>query len=443
MYKFQDAGLFKRELHPRLMTAGLLAMCCLHNTAHALDCKLDAPPQLLNQSLILARVAACNRDVVNAQRLVTASQADLRVAGQAPNPSLTVGVGSVNPNLGVGAGPYWDKTVDNSIRYEQLIERGGKRELRSQSAEQLLKAAQQDALDVERQQDVIALQAMVDLDTADKRVKLLTEVSALYEETLRANTRRTVAGDLAPVDAERQALDLTRAQIDLRQAQLDAVHARTALAGLLAWESQASALQVDPKILDSAPLPADQFDPVERADIKASRLRTQAALSLRDLAKAQSSADVTAGLQLDHWPTSSANHNGTGDTFSVSLSIPLMLRHHFEGELARATSDSQAAEETLQRIEASAQADWTRINAEVSNAEARLNILQTVQMPRAVKIAQSIEIGYSKGAISVLDLLDARRLLLQTRLDLLAARADRARAVIARNRWITSASASF
>jgi cobalt-zinc-cadmium efflux system outer membrane protein len=120
-----------------------------------------------------------------------------------------------------------------------------------------------------------------------------------------------------------------------------------------------------------------------------------------------------------------------------------MLRHHFEGELARATSDSQAAEETLQRIEASAQADWTRINAEVSNAEARLNILQTVQMPRAVKIAQSIEIGYSKGAISVLDLLDARRLLLQTRLDLLAARADRARAVIARNRWITSASASF
>lgn len=439
MYVIRDFRLFKYWLRRELViAAGCMGIFCFPASAQPASCEADAPPSLLSQEVVLQRVALCNREVVNAKRTVIASQADRQVAGQAPNPTLTAGVGSVNPKLGIGAGSYTDKTFDTSLRYEQLIERGGKRDLRSRSAEQLIMASKQDVLDVQRQQGAATLQAMVDLAAADEKVSLLSEIAALYEETLRANTRRSERGDLAPIDAQRQEIDATRAQIDLRQAQADAARNRLTLAGLLAWEPHANLLHADPAILDSAPITMDRFDPTERADIKAARLRLEAALVQRDLAQALSKADVTAGLQLDHWPTSTDNPTGTGNTFSVSISFPFLVRHSFGGELARAISDSEAAREMLQRIEAGAKADWARMNADVASAQARLQLLRTEQIPRAEQVARAAELGYSKGALSVLELLDARRVLRQARLDVLAARADLARATLARNRWITS-----
>jgi cobalt-zinc-cadmium efflux system outer membrane protein len=438
MSLFQYVELYDSARRLLALTCGAI-LTCASAAGYAADCSQALPPPSLTQAQVLARVAACNRDVINARREVSGSRADLQTAAEAPNPDLTVGIGTINPGAGIGSGPYWDKTVDSSIRYEQLIERGGKRALRTRSARQLLAASEQDVADALRQSDAAALQAMVDLAEADARVSLLTEVSSLYEETLRANQQRTRAGDLAPIDAERQALDATRADMDLQQAHTDATRARMALAGLLAWESQAGAMHVDPAILNVAPLSRAGFDPLDRADIRAARLRVQAALTQRDLARALARADVTAGLQFDHFPTSVADPVGTGNTVSVSLSMPLMIRHQFEGELARATSDSEAASEALQRIEAGVRADWARLDTDVHAARERLETLQTTQMPRAEKIARAIELGYSKGAMSVLDLLAARRELRQTRLDLLAARADLARATLARNRWIASA----
>ena len=65
---------------------------------------------------------------------------------------------------------------------------------------------------------------------------------------------------------------------------------------------------------------------------------------------------------------------------------------------------------------------------------------EDVQRLRA-NVARAAELGYAKGALSLLDVLDARRVLRQTRLDLLAARADAARAAFARSRWTSSAAA--
>ena len=47
-----------------------------------------------------------------------------------------------------------------------------------------------------------------------------------------------------------------------------------------------------------------------------------------------------------------------------------------------------------------------------------------------------MELGYSKGALSVLELLDGRRVLRQTQLDVLSARSDLVRAVLTRKYWI-------
>src|SRR5260370_36239833 len=75
-----------------------------------------------------------NRELQAARRAVEAAQANTLSAGARPNPTLSLGVGAINPSAGVGTGPWRDKTVDSSIRIDQVIERGDRRELRVANA---------------------------------------------------------------------------------------------------------------------------------------------------------------------------------------------------------------------------------------------------------------------------------------------------------------------
>lgn len=422
------------------IAAAIAGSCLMFLSAASMAdaaCDSSPPPPLLTQDIALQRLLQCNLDIIDSKRNIAASQANLTIAGQIQNPNLTVGIGSISPKLGIGSGPYFDKTIDNSIRYEQLIERGNKRELRKKTAQSQIAAAGEDVMDMERQQSIAMLRAMVDLAAAGERINLLSQVAAIYDEALKASSIRTEKGDLPPIDMQRQKIDANRAQIELRQARNDEKAAQIALAKLLVWETQASSLKIDASIMDIASFDAANFDLSSRADIKAAKLRVESAASQLDLAQALRKSDITAGVQYDHWPTSNSNTNGTGDTISFTIGLPLTVNHSYEGEIARANSDYEAAKEALNHIEANARSEWDRINADVASAEANLEILQKEQLPRAEAVASTVELGYKKGALNLLDLLDARRMLRQTKLDTLNARANLARAILTRNQSIS------
>lgn len=436
--RYQHPDTIKLPL--KKLTVAFAGSCLIFFSAFSMaatPCDNDIPPPLLTKDLALSRLLQCNLDIVDSKRNIIANEANLTIAGQMQNPNLTLGIGSISPKLGVGSGPYFDKTIDNSIRYEQLIERGNKRDLRKKSAESQLAASGEDVHDVERQQSVNLLRAMVDLAAVDERISLLSQVVAIYEEALKSSSIRTEKGDLPPIDVQRQKIDANRAQIELRQAQTEAKSAQITLAKLLAWETRASLLKADPSILDIAALDASNFDLSSRADIKSAKLRVESAASQLDLAQALRKSDITAGVQYDHWPTSNSNTNGTGDTISFTIGLPLTVNHSYEGEIARANSDYEAAKETLAHVEANAKIEWERMNADIASAETNLDILQKEQLPRAEDVASTVELGYRKGALSLLELLDARRMLRQTRLDTLNARANLARAVLTRNQSIS------
>src|SRR5258706_10265415 len=75
-----------------------------------------------------------NRELQAARRALEAAQANTLSAGARPNPTLSLGVGAINPSVGVGGGPWRDRTVDSSIRIDQVIERGDRREPRLANA---------------------------------------------------------------------------------------------------------------------------------------------------------------------------------------------------------------------------------------------------------------------------------------------------------------------
>jgi cobalt-zinc-cadmium efflux system outer membrane protein len=381
---------------------------------------------LLAYDAALERAGQCHPDVRAAERAQQAAQADLTTASEGQNPQLTVGAGSVNPSRGgVGSGPLWNKTFDHQLRVDQLIERGGKPALRRAAAEALHEAALQDLADARRQARLAVAHAYVDLAAALARQAQTQASAALNEAALQALRRRVQAGDAAALDATRFELDSLRLQADLMQAEAELRGLRQQLAQALGAPEAAPWLAPSLPVVE-APTAADGI--AHRPDVLAAAARRQAAGQAHALAVAQRTRDVSVGVQFDRYPASLGNPSGTGNTVSVSLAVPLFLRHAYEGEIAHAQADADAAEDRLQRARQTAEADLLRAQAQWQAADARRRLAVERLLPAAERVAEGAELAYRRGATSALDVLDARRALRTAHIERINAEADRAKA---------------
>ncbi len=89
--------------------------------------------------------------------------------------------------------------MDNQFRLDQLIERGGKRELRIKGAEARVDAAKLARIDTARQQSP-RCQAYYNFRLAQEKQALPRETAALYGKNTEAGRFRQRVGDIAPVD---------------------------------------------------------------------------------------------------------------------------------------------------------------------------------------------------------------------------------------------------
>lgn len=365
-----------------------------------------------------------SRELRQADVAVAAAGADIKVADQIPNPALSYNAASISRNQGVGGGHLSDKRMDSILRMDQLIERGGKRALRVQSAEARREAAAFDRLDVARTQLADLRRAYYDLLLAQDRQQLTSEASVLYARSLSAAEKRLQAGDLAPVDVSRLAVDKARADNDARQAQSDLEQSREVLAYLIGRELEAAQLRAQ----DTWPSPENSL-PGEgglagRPDLQAAQARVGAAEAERDLAKALRTRDVSVGFQVEHYPG-----NTPVNSMGFGISIPLYLWHNHEGEIERAEHGLDGARLQLEQQKAMAQGQLAQARSALLAARDRLQRLEGGLLADAKRVADAAELAYGKGAMGLMDLLDARRTLRQVQIEAATARADHAKAL--------------
>lgn len=393
------------------------------------------PPAGATLTLAQARLDSlrCNRTIIAARRGVEASQADVQIASQRPNPVLSLGVENINPHAGVGSGNLRSKTVDSKLRVDQLIETANKGNLRVDAAQKASAAAGEAVQAVVAQQTAAVEQAFFEALVSQEHVAVLRETLALYERTRQASETRLKAGDVARADVNKLQLDVLRAQNDMRQAMTDHYSDKAALAQAMGVPGTLSdnRLVADWPALDA---PAPQPDPYlleRRPDVTAAEARLAAAAAARDLARAGRVPDVTIGAQAEHYPVSPTNSYGTGNSFGVFLSIPLFVRHRNSGEARRAEVDYYAALDERNRVMLEAGNEIDRLRSQLETARQSLRQMRDEVLPAAESVAGSAEFAYSKGATGVLDLLDARRALRQTRLDAVEAQGAYAKALSA------------
>ena len=373
--------------------------------------------------------AARNREVQIGQRLVEGAQADRLTAGQRPNPNVSINTSKFNSRQGNYSGDLREKQADSVFGVQQLFERGNKRELRIEAADQNVRATRGDYADIQRQQKLVLYSAYYDLAAAQERLRIAAETAASFQKTVDAVERRLTAGDIARTDVARIRVDALRAQNDARMAEGERRKAQSALAYVIGAERDAERISV----IDTWPGLGAAADALEidkalagRADVQAAQARIAGAEKSRELARALRTRDVTGSVQFEHFPGDFSNN-----TFGVGVSIPLFTNYYFEGEIRRAEVELDAARDNFGRVRALALSEIVRSRADLDSAHDRVRRFGDVLLKEAQRAAEGAEFAYSRGAIGVMDLLDARRQLYATRLEAAVAQADYAKSLAA------------
>jgi outer membrane protein, heavy metal efflux system len=346
---------------------------------------------------------AANPALLAARLGISEARAQEITAHLRPNPDVTTTLDQLDPFT---PNPY--RPLANTlplISASYLHERGHKRELRLESAQNETAITASQEADLERTllfnlrgAFVQTLQAKAVLDVANENL-------AYYDRVLGVSSDRFKAGDIAQIDLQRLQLQRVQFLSDINAAQ---VNLRTAKIQLLALLNDRT--------------PVDQFDVTGTFDFAENLLglqdlRQMALASRPDLRAAQQAVDKA---RTDH---RLAIANGSTDPIfsldagrnppipayiGVSVSVPLRIFDRNQGEKARTEIDIQRS----QRLEDSA---TTQVFSDVDSAWALLNSSLALLRPYkatyltlAGKVRDTVSFSYQHGGASLLDFLQAQ-----------------------------------
>ena len=352
---------------------------------------------------------------------ILAARADLVTAGERPNPTLSFGTAHYSPRQGVGPGNLGDKYLDSVLRIDQIIERGNKRGLRQAQAGRNVEAAEFQAIDDRRTQELALFSAYADLKLAEVTLANARDQADALRESLDLAVKRNRAGKLADDELVRHRIETVRATAETLKDTAAVVATRLAITALLGCPRSAVAVsghgldlpRDTPDLTDAGNTETAASASVEaRPDVRAADARSRAAAASVELSRASLTRDIDFGLQYENDPGP-----GSGRTIGLGIAVPLFVAHRFEGEVARAKADQLAAEDTARAARVQASGEIEAARAQLSATLARARLARTELLPDTERATRDAEAAYRKGTKKLADMLDARTTLRAVRLE--------------------------
>jgi cobalt-zinc-cadmium efflux system outer membrane protein len=112
---------------------------------------------------------------------------------------------------------------------------------------------------------------------------------------------------------------------------------------------------------------------------------------------------------------------GSDNTFGLGVSIPIRVFDRNQGEIARAGAEITRADQLRQAAIDQARSEIETALALVASEREKVLRLGGEYVLRAQRIRETVQFAYRRGALSVLDLLDAERTYRETTLEHLRA----------------------
>ncbi|MDB6068080.1 MAG: TolC family protein, partial [Pedosphaera sp.] len=213
--------------------------------AESLDTAATTPGQLAPRKLTLAeakRVAfEKNWDLLAAKSGVDFATAQRIVAGEFPNPTVSLSVLKINTDAqptGTRLGnDFWHRNYDTIAAVNQLIEIGGKRSSRKASAVAGITGAKARMADARRLLDAGVTKAYISVLVDETDVEILRQSAASLRREAQIAEARLKAGDISAADKSRIDVDADRLELDAKTAESTAAAARIAVEILMGLEN--------------------------------------------------------------------------------------------------------------------------------------------------------------------------------------------------------------
>jgi len=366
-----------------------------------------------NISLAEARNRAFQRnwDLLAAKNDVDIAVAQRIVAREFPNPAASFSVAKINTDnhaasTASGNG-FWDRNYDTIAAVSQLIEIGGKRRARKDSASAGLKGAEAKLADARRLLDQGVTQAFVGVLLAERNRSVLVGSASSLRQEARITEVRQRAGDISLADKSQIEIAAERLELDAASAAANARKARVALEVLLGEKDPRGEIKLSDALDALANLPVDASANPSTANPRPDLLLAEAARAKADAdlraAKAARIPDPSFLAQYEHEPPDQPNTVGFG------ISFPLPLWNRNRGNITAASATLEQTETQIEKTRAQVVADIATARTSYLDAHDRWLRYRDELTPKSEKIRESVAYAYEKGGAALLDLLAAQR----------------------------------
>jgi cobalt-zinc-cadmium efflux system outer membrane protein len=347
-----------------------------------------------------------NHNLLAARTTIQQSEAEETTANLRPNPTLFADW----EYLPFFSASNWNSTylhdsTEADLGLSYLLERGRKRQHRLQAAKDVTAQTRSQITDNERTLTFNVASLFVGAQLAESTIELAERDLKSFQQTVDLGEMRYNKGAISEDDFLKIKLQLLQFETDVQQAQLAKIQALSDLRQLLGYESVAPEYDVAGPF-DYLPLKGNLEDfqlkaLQNRPDLRAAQQGVSAARSQYDLQKAIGKPDVTVQGNYSHV-------NGI-NAATVFGSIPLPIFNRNQGEIARTRFAITQAQEQEKSTNGQALTDvrdafeGLRVNDRIVQLY-RLGYLDVAQKDRDIA-----EYAYQRGAVSLLDFLDAER----------------------------------
>ena len=408
--------------HRGLLVASLFLLGLPSAVAREPDGEFDVPTQLhLPDALRLFREHGL--DLILAEAAVEGARGDTLLASAAPNPSISGGVGRSFACSGPGCSDLaWNFGIsDGSSVFDSV---SGKRGLRVNTANLALEVARKGEADARRTLEGMVRQAYLQTVTARQSLTTQKEAQETLGRLAELIRARYQHGSISEVDVLKVETEKLTADQQVERSERDLDVAKSQLAFMLGARGRVPAFDVNPELPGYLVPPALQGATVDSLLDVARKQRPDLAGAKINRDRAESSVRSSQRLRFPEIEMS-AGVSGQGSyssainppTFSFGLSLTPPLFNRFEGEIAKAKADLTTQKAQLAKTEAQVLNDVQTAFTQFRSARSRVERAERELLEHAKHTRDLVQIQYQKSAASLLEYLDAQRILISTKLD--------------------------
>ena len=389
------------------------------------DGEFEVPAQLhLQDALRLFRQHGL--DLILAEAAVEGARGDALLASAAPNPAFSGGVGrsfACSSSAGADCSALaWNVGVsDGSAVFDSI---SGKRRLRMSAANLALEAARKGETDAHRTLEGLLRQTYLDAVAARQAVATQREAQETLGHLADLIRARYQHGSISEVEVLKIETEKLSADQQVERSERDLSSAKAQLAFMLGARGRVPVFEVDaglPGYLVPSALQGATVESLlevarkQRPDLAGARLnRDRAEASVRSSQRLRfPDIEMSAGVSGQGSYSSAINP----PTFSFGLTLTPPIFNRFQGEIVKARADLTAQKTQLAKTEAQVLNEVQTAFTQFKSAKSRVERAERELLEHAKQTRDLVQLQYQKGAASLLEYLDAQRILISIKLD--------------------------